>query len=186
MGKDLAKTLARVDAMITTPSTAMLEGMIQQIPVALLDYHNCPHYMPAAWSITAGTHFDQVIPELISPPPAKMLWQQHLLHDALECASPSLPRLCELIHRMHELAAQCLAEGRPVSFPKHILRRPTEEPPAPTLPMDYERLFPTNAAFANYDVRRLQAEVADLREASATLAADLRDLSNRMFGMDAA
>ena len=185
-GKDLAKALARVDAMITTPSTAMLEGMIQQIPVALLDYHNCPHYVPAAWAITARSHFDQVLPELVTPPPAKMLWQQHLLHDALECASPSLPRLCDLIHRMHELAAQCLGEGRPLSFPDHILRRPTEEPPAHGPPMDYERLFPGNPAFANYDVLRLQAEVADLREAAATLAADLRDLSNCMHALDAA
>jgi hypothetical protein len=164
----------------------MLEGMLQQLPVALLDYHNCPHYVPAAWRITAASHFDQVLPELITPPPAKLLYQQHLLYDSLECASPALPRLCELITRMHEMAAECLRAGRQLSFPKHILSRPTKEQPAENCSIDYARLFPENPTFAEYDVRRLQAEVADLREAADTLAADLRQLSSIMFAADAA
>jgi hypothetical protein len=185
-GKDLAKALAAADAVITTPSTAMLEGMLQQLPIAVLDYHNCPHYVPAAWRITAPSHFDQVVPELVTPPPAKMLYQQHLLHDALECNGPSLPRLCELITRMHELGAQCLASGQKLSFPKQILRRSTDEQPADSIPVDYARLFPHNPAFSEYEIRRLQAEVADLREAATTLAGDLRQLSNFMHAQDAA
>jgi hypothetical protein len=43
--------LASVDAVISTPSTAMLEGMLQGLPVAVLDFHNRPHYVPAANSV---------------------------------------------------------------------------------------------------------------------------------------
>src|SRR5262245_34193200 len=92
-GADLASTLKTVDAMITTPSTAMLEGMLQGVPVALLDYHNRPHYVPAAWRITAGDQLDEVLPELLSPSPARLLYQDSLLHDSLECHTPATPRL---------------------------------------------------------------------------------------------
>ena len=67
-GQELAELLGRVDAMITTPSTSMLEGMLQTIPVAPLDYNNCPHYVPAAWRITAAAHLEQVVPELVRLP----------------------------------------------------------------------------------------------------------------------
>jgi hypothetical protein len=44
-GKELAEVLQSVDAVITTPSTAMLEAMLLGLPVSLLDYGNCPHYV---------------------------------------------------------------------------------------------------------------------------------------------
>lgn len=182
-GEDLAEILKRVDAVITTPSTSMLEGMLQQIPVSLLDYNNCPHYVPAAWRITAPNHFDQVVPELITPPSEKMLYQRHLLHDALECTSPSLPRLCELIHSMHEIAERCLAAGYVVTFPKHILPRPFNAPPAYAPPADYAELFPENPAFGEYDLRRLQSEVGDLRDAMAELAHENARLRQQVQSM---
>jgi hypothetical protein len=168
-GVDLAQALTRVDAVVSTPSTAMLEGMLSQVPVALLDYNNCPHYVPAAWRITAPTHFDQAIPELVNPPPEKMLYQQHLLHDGLECHSPALPRFCELIYRMDAFARRAVAEGISLIFPRRLLRSPDEPEAALANPVDYKLLFPGNPTFKEYDIRRLQAEVADLRETLITL-----------------
>lgn len=163
-GGDLAQVLTRVDAVVTTPSTTLLEGMLQGLPVAMLDYNNCPHYVPAAWRITAAAHFDQVIPELVNPPAAKMHYQQHLLRDSLECESPALPRLIGLIARMHEIAKRSVSRGEELGFPERILQQENMPPSAEAVPLDYPRLFPANPAFAEGDLRRLQAEVADLRE----------------------
>jgi hypothetical protein len=52
--------------------------------------------------------------------------------------------------------------------------------------MNYQAFFPANSAFANYDLRRLQAEVADLRQAASTLAADLHHLAEQVRSMNAA
>jgi hypothetical protein len=168
-GDDLAKILARVDAVITTPSTAMLEGMLQGVPVALLDYHNCPHLVPAAWTISSASHLDQVVSELVNPPASKMLYQQHLLHDALECDSPALPRLTQLIQRMHKLAKQCVAAGKPLFFPPNLLQRADFDRAVKAADMNYASLFPMNPAFGENDLARLQSEVGDLRASLAAL-----------------
>ena len=59
-GSEPAETLNNVDAVITTPSTTMLEAMLKNLPVALLDYNNCPHYVRAAWTISAPRHLDHL------------------------------------------------------------------------------------------------------------------------------
>ncbi len=120
-GSDIATTLNAVDAVITTPSTTMLEAMLQGIPVAILDYNNSPHYVPAAWRITAASHFPQVLPELLQPASAKMMYQDFILHDALECQTAAAPRLASLIEAMKQVAADCLAGNRPLRFPAHLL-----------------------------------------------------------------
>src|SRR5690606_24871922 len=114
-----------------------LEGMLHHLPVALLDYNNCPHYVPAAWRITAETHFDEVIPELVNPPGAKVHYQHHLLHDALECQTPALPRLAELIARMSEIARRCVAEGRQLAFPRRLVRPEGDPPAAESIPLQW-------------------------------------------------
>jgi hypothetical protein len=166
-GQDLAAMLQQVDAVVTTPSTAMLEGMLQGVPVALLDYNNCPHYVPAAWRSTANDHFDQVIPELVSPPPAKLHYQQHLLHDGLECTGPARPRLVELIERMDSIAKRAAAEGTELSFPARLLSGANDPIAADAIPLDHDRVFPDSALFAMNDTLRLQLEVNDLRQAMA-------------------
>lgn len=120
-GADLATALYAVDAVVTTPSTTMLEAMLQGVPVALLDYNNCPHYIPAAWRITAASHFAQVLPELLQPGGAKMLYQDFILHDALECRTPAAPRLVDLIEAMRRITHDCLAQNLPPRFPARIL-----------------------------------------------------------------
>lgn len=100
LGTELWGVLDSVDAVITTPSTAMLEGMLFGLPVALLDYHNCPHYVPAAWRITAREQIEDVLEGLRMAPEPRMLHQEFLLHEALACRSPALDRMLRLIEEM--------------------------------------------------------------------------------------
>jgi hypothetical protein len=74
---------------------------------------------------------------------------------------------------MREIAQRCLADGEPVSFPLRLLPRSLDEPPAYCAPSNYAQLFPENPLFGEHDLRRLQAEVADLRGALATKAVEL-------------
>jgi hypothetical protein len=141
-GADLATVLQNIDAIITTPSTAMLEGMLQGVPVALLDYHNRPHYVPAAWRITADQQIDRVLSELMNPTAAQMLYQHSILHDALECHAPATPRLVELIHKMHEAAQPCLSQGEPIALPRRLLADSQDGHHLPEPTYDHASLFP--------------------------------------------
>ena len=64
---ELATLLEQVDAVITAPSTAMLEAMLLNLPVAALDYHNVPRYVPTAWTISAPEHIAGTLRELLDP-----------------------------------------------------------------------------------------------------------------------
>ncbi len=84
-GGELHQVLLKVDAVITTPSTSMLEAMLVERPTALLDYHNCPHYFESSWTISAERHIDPVVSQLLDPPPARMDFQNFLLGEQLAC-----------------------------------------------------------------------------------------------------
>lgn len=124
-GKEMAEALADSDILITTPSTTMLEGMRFGLPTVLLDYTNSPAYVPAAWSITAPSHIENVITEVVAADPAKCKFQDAILHDALECRTPAIPRLINLMESMIEIACDCQQKSKPIAFPEHILP-PTE------------------------------------------------------------
>ena len=130
-GRQMAEALSCSDILITTPSTAMLEGMRFGLPTALLDYTNSPAYVTAAWSITASPHLDTVIPELTTPPAEKLALQDMLLHDALECSPPATDRLIKLITSMLNIAEDCRNKNQPIVFPKNILTPSDCEPDLP-------------------------------------------------------
>jgi hypothetical protein len=186
VGVDLASALETVDAVITTPSTTLLEGMLQRVPVALLDYNNCPHYVPAAWSITAPRHIDQVMPELADPPAAKMLYQETLLHDSLECCTPAVPRMLQLIEEMICIGRHCRASGEPANFPRRILPDRQNGHHLPEESFDFQTLYPEQHPFRNMDRVALQAEIGHLRRQIAHYGKYhemLRGLRDRVFGV---
>lgn len=163
----LAEQLGSIDAVITTPSTVMLEGMLFGLPVALLDYHNRPHYVPAAWAITAPGHLDEVLPQLVHRDPARMLYQDTVLHDALECRSPAAPRFAALMQGMIESGRECRRQGKPLALPTRILTDPQDGHHLPEERFDLRTLHPDHPVFGEMDLVELQAEVAHLRRALA-------------------
>jgi hypothetical protein len=183
-GRELADVLGRVDAMVTTPSTCMLEGMLQAIPVALLDYHHCPHYVPAAWSITAREHFERVMPDLLAPPPARMLYQDTILHDALECRTPAMPRLARLVQEMIRIGGECRAAGTPLAFPRRILPDAQGGHHLPEERFDLQALYPDGALFHRIDRAALQSEIGHLRARHRQDAAEIERLASRLAALD--
>jgi hypothetical protein len=185
---ELAGMLQNVDAIITTPSTTMLEGMLHGLPVALLDYNNFPQYVPAAWTVTAPRHIDQVLPELLDAPSARMLYQDTVLHDALECRSPAAPRMIQLIEEMLRIAHDCRVQNKPIAFPRRILTDTHHGHHLPEERFDMRALYPGHPVFAEMDRTILQVEVEHLKKELKMLRkiikADnfLRDISKSFPG----
>lgn len=99
-GMEIHEILKNVDAVITTPSTTILEAQLLKIPVAILDYHNLPHYVETAWSIYCKENIDKTMQELFDPPQAKLDYQEFLLSDQVYINSSSSDRLVTLIEGM--------------------------------------------------------------------------------------
>lgn len=168
-GRELAEVLQKVDAVISTPSTAMLEAMLLGLPVAVLDYTNCPHYVQPAWRITATEHILPTVNELVLPPAPKLLFQETTLHDALECASPAAPRLLQLAAEMIRLGQQARAAGEPLKLPTRLLPVEGGEAVVAENRFDLPALYPEHAPFREHNLHTLQVEVGQLRAYAAQL-----------------
>jgi hypothetical protein len=173
-GRQLAEVLQHVDAVITTPSTSMLEAMLLGLPVATLDYCNVPAYVQPSWRISAKEHILPVVAQLVNPPAAKMLFQDTTLHDALECSTPAAPRMQELALRMITCGREARRTGKPLRLPRGLLG-PTEPGPAVAeVRFDLRALYPNHVPFREADVQALQAEVGHLRGYAAALERQCR------------
>lgn len=166
----LLDELKRVHAVITTPSTLFVEAALCRRPVAVLDYFNGPQYVPPAWKISAPKNINPTLEELAAPPPARMLFQEYALKDTLECSTPATPRLLNLIAEMLRFGAQSRKSGKPLQFPRRIIRD-VFEPDVPSV--DYSRLFTDSRAHQIRDMERLQVELAQAIARLDTIPEDL-------------
>ena len=149
--EDLVAALERVDAVITTPSTALLEAMLTGRPVAALDYHNVPRFAATAWTISAPEQIAPVLAELLDPSPRKVAFQSMCLRDSLECDGPAAPRVARLTREMVS-AARSLPAAAEWRLPRNLMGASTIRAAAggPAL----EELYPEQELFAERDVRR--------------------------------
>lgn len=81
--QELSAVLDTVDAVVSTISTAILEAMVSNRPVAALDYHNTPRFVQTAWTITSESQIPQIIDDLLHPPMNKIAYQDACLRDNL-------------------------------------------------------------------------------------------------------
>ena len=165
--EELADILDRVDAVVTTPSTAMLEAMLCDRPVAALDYHNVPRFVPTAWTIAAPNHIAPVLSELLSPPARKMAHQRQCLEDCLRIDGPAAPRV-----------AACITEmaGRRSSPAAKPTARPGAEASRPEPRTSLADLYPEVDVYRERDVTALQVRIARLEKTNALLEERLRHL----------
>ena len=168
--------LLSADAAITTPSTVFLESLLAQLPTAMLDFSNSPPFVPAAWSITAAEHLDTVIGELASPPEPKMLFQNFVLADNLQCQSPATNRMVQLVTQMMQIGYQCRHQHLPLAFPSLILE--SAENSQQTL--ELSKLHSNNAVFKINDLQRLQAELSQAVARLGTMPRELADKNNQI------
>ncbi|MEO6875485.1 MAG: hypothetical protein ABI222_11765 [Opitutaceae bacterium] len=168
-GRDLIEVLGQVDAVITTPSTTMLEAMLWGLPVAVLDYCNTPHYVPSAWRITAAAHVASTLAELANPPAPKLLFQDTTLHDALECTTPATPRLQQLALQMIAIGQDARRAGQTPVFPNRMVAVEGAEQARAEERFVLSELYPDQPQFVMSDARTLQVEIGHLRQHAAAV-----------------
>ena len=171
----LAEEIDAADAVITTPSTLFLESALKQRPTAILDFHNSPHFVPAAWMINGPQHLDTILSELANPPLPKMLFQETVLHDNLQCRVPAKPRMIDLIQTMVECGKQARSLGETLQFPQRIIDDPDQGFSRVEASFDMSHLFPENKVFQNQDRQQLQVELSQLIKRLDTLPRDLAE-----------
>ncbi len=171
----LTEVLSSVDAVITTPSTLFLESIYLGKPTAILDFHNCPHYVAAAWFINAPKHFNWILRELESPPSPKMMFQQSLLEDQLECHSPATSRLYWLIEEMVNFGLEARRTGGELALPKRIIEDPNCGFSRVAADFDLAHLYPDEDVFKNQDRQRLHVELSQAIRRLRTLPAELQE-----------
>ena len=113
--------LSMSKAVLTMPSTLMLEAMIMGLPVALIDYTASPHYVPAAWSISSKEQIIPIIGDLVSPAREKLAFQRSVLSDSLQIRESASQRLARLVECMIEEASRCKAANKPLAFSDKLL-----------------------------------------------------------------
>ena len=175
-GQSLHDVLTFADAVVTTPSTSQLEAMLAGRPTALLDYSNSPHYVPAAWRITAEDHLEPVLRDLAGPPHRRMAYQDEILHDCLECHTPAAPRMIRLIETMIESSRERREQGRPLRFAPRLLPLEHGVAALPSADFDLGALYPDNATLTNTDRVELQRQLVFAQQEICELRRKARKL----------
>ena len=175
-GVELAQSLSTVDAVITTPSTALLEAMLLDLPVAVLDYHNCPHYVTSGWDICCAAHIGPTLAQLASRPETRLMFQRSQLDDALNLQGDATERLVELVRQMLKIAADQVNANLPLEFPAQILA------PVNATPTEFchQRLFENAPEFSNDEPTLLQVELSHARREISHLHRELAQVHSEL------
>ena len=170
-GGELKEILSSVDAVITTPSTSMLEAMLTGLPVALLDYHNRPRYVSGGWDIHSARNIDSVIQQMLDRNEARMLFQTNSLRDSLNCSTNATERFVELAKSMLQIAQQKIAAGQPLEFPPQLLA----DPPIQLGDFSHQRLYANASEFSLDDKVELQIQLSQSRREISHLKDELEE-----------
>lgn len=165
-GMELRDAIAKCDAFITTPSTSMLESMLQHKPTALLDYHECPDYVPAAWKISSAESIAPVLRQLADPEPKRLQYQNAVLADALQVTKPATDRLVQLIHSMCAACVEQPPGNNSLKFEPNLLPPAVfaSQLSAAHCKMDFATVFANYDEFSDdCDLQQLQAQLAHAR-----------------------
>ena len=119
--RTLEEELKNSSAVITMPSTVMLEAMYAHKPVALLDYTLSPHYVSAGWTMSSRHQILPIINELLDPSTYKVSFQQTVLADALQIKESASARMIRLVNKMVEIGDRSRSLGKPLRFPYRML-----------------------------------------------------------------
>ncbi len=157
-GASIRKMIEAADAVVTTPSTAMLEAMFLRRPVALLDFHHCPTYVPAAWTIDSERAIAPVIQGLANPSAARMNFQDFIVSDAMQVAELATARFEKLANAMFDVIEASHDSAEELKFGSNLLN---DAEIAPAFPR--QAIWSEFEEFADGDTVELQTRLAHAR-----------------------
>ena len=97
---ELVNSIKKADLVISAQSTAVVEAMLCNKPVAIIDYLNSPQYYNTAWKITSSNQIENVISSMLIAEKSRFLFQLEQLYDVLEMKSNSISNSEKLIKEM--------------------------------------------------------------------------------------
>jgi len=175
----ISEVFESVDAVITTTSTMILESMLRKLPTAVLDFHNSPAYFSTAWTIKRADQIGFTVGELACPPKHKMMFQEFVLHDQLECRTPAKPRIIQLISDMVAAGVEARQSGNPIQLPARMLADPQAGFASVADGFELQSLYADNAAFENREIDQLKIELAAAIARLGSLPAELVEKNAR-------
>lgn len=175
--KPLRDVLTQAHAVITTPSTALLEAMLAKRPSAILDYTNSPLYIPAAWVVTSREHMTRVLGELGNPSQAKLLFQDEVLHNSLECYSPALTRLVKLITQMSEIGRIARQNQQCIALPWRIVWDDYSGYAMQSQYFDPQKLYPNHKILGMTDIEKIRLDLIHANKELSMLRGKARSRS---------
>lgn len=95
--RPLTEALRECHAVVTFPSTVILEAMLSGRPVAQMEYRPVPLYVDSAWEIRAQNHIDQTIHGLLYPTAERLAFQEACLDD--ELSQQGIERLADVLQK---------------------------------------------------------------------------------------
>jgi hypothetical protein len=178
VSQELTTLLKETDAVITTPSTAILEAMLLKRPVAVLDYHNVPRFVPTAWTVSAPQHLDRAVDELLDPSPRKLAFQRDCLNDCLFCDGLAAPRIAHLLREMFAFAQEARRQRSTLRLPANMLAAEVSQ--VPNQPAPLTDLYPEQPIFRETNVASLQLRLARLENENVRLKEQVARLQARL------
>ena len=130
--------------------------------------------------MNAPIHLNAVLRELADPPAHKMLFQDSVLHDHLECKTPAKPRLLKLIDQMVAERISAANEHRAIKLPARILPDPQKGFAAVSAEFDLEKLYPENEVFKDKELARLQSELVQAIQRLETMPDELANKAKHL------
>ena len=158
-GAQLYDQLNNVDAVLCTPSTAVVESMLAGKPTALLNYFDCPSYLNLPWNVNHVSQLASVVAQLKQPDLRKLHFQNQQLQQILYRESLASERLVALVRAVQDLAIEQIGLGQELSFSPNLLPMPG----ASAVRFDSRVMFPTMPEFAERDLVETQTQLAHAR-----------------------
>ena len=94
---DSQSALQDASALITTPSTLAIEGMLAGVPTLVFDPFGFPALTPSAWTATSHSSVSNALESLICPTEQQALYQDFLLEQMVSPEVKSAARITSLI-----------------------------------------------------------------------------------------
>ncbi len=178
-GAESIAQIQEADVVISTPSTLLLESMLLGRPTVLLDYHAYPSYVPAAWTLRHAGDFDSILSSAAAVDARRMAYQRFLLHEELECATPALPRLIQVITALHRSSRNSEREpGAGEQLPRDLLQE--DSPLARLTTAELTTWFPEHFAEIESSSPEAAAELAHTRREIENLHLRIAQLSSEL------
>lgn len=159
-GNEIHEVMRHVDAVISTPSTTVVEAMLLDLPTAIIDYTNSPKYVSAAWTISCSAHFDSVVRDLVVPEESSMVFQRQALADTLQHTESAKSRMIKLAEALIEIGKAARRDRLPLKFPARLLPEPVES--GSTTELSLKDIYPQRVGFAANEVESLTTEYDQL------------------------